>query len=110
MDQVIGEVLIAIFSRGHGLLEGVAIPLRPSWSVRSPDSFLIVQTNPVHPGLMPSDITGSSFADDPETHERKFMFIKDRSFQTLCLQMKSPTLPRLRHSLRPCRKNRVGWR
>ena len=60
MDQVIDEVLIAIFSRGHGLLEGVP-GLAKTLLVSSIAKTLSLTFKRIQftPDLMPSDITGS---------------------------------------------------
>ncbi|MEE2734637.1 MAG: MoxR family ATPase [Verrucomicrobiota bacterium] len=87
MDQVIDEVLIAIFSRGHGLLEGVP-GLAKTLLVSSIAKTLSLSFKRIQftPDLMPSDITGSELLqDDPETRERKFMFTKGPIFSNLVL-------------------------
>jgi len=87
MDQVIDEVLIAIFSRGHGLLEGVpglAKTLLVSLVARCLSlSFKRIQFTP---DLMPSDITGTEvLQDDPESGRRHFMFSKGPIFANIVL-------------------------
>ena len=87
MDQVIDEVMIAIFSRGHGLLEGVpglAKTLLISSVARCFSlSFRRIQFTP---DLMPSDITGTEvLQDDPETGHRRFMFTKGPVFANVIL-------------------------
>ena len=80
MDQVIDEVLIAIFSRGHGLLEGVP-GLAKTLLVSSVARCLSLSFKRIQftPDLMPSDITGTEvLQDDPETGKRQFMFSKGR--------------------------------
>ena len=87
MDQAIDEVLIAIFSRGHGLLEGVP-GLAKTLLVSSIAKTLSLSFKRIQfpPDLMPSDITGSELLqDDPETRERKFMFTKGPIFSNLVL-------------------------
>ncbi|MEC9053807.1 MAG: AAA family ATPase, partial [Verrucomicrobiota bacterium] len=87
MDQVIDEVLIAIFSRGHGLLEGVP-GLAKTLLVSSIAKTLSLTFKRIQftPDLMPSDITGSELLqDDPETRERKFMFSKGPIFSNIVL-------------------------
>ncbi|MEC9055351.1 MAG: AAA family ATPase, partial [Verrucomicrobiota bacterium] len=87
MDQAIDEVLIAIFSRGHGLLEGVP-GLAKTLLVSSIAKTLSLSFKRIQftPDLMPSDITGSELLqDDPETRERKFMFTKGPIFSNMVL-------------------------
>jgi MoxR-like ATPase len=87
MDQVIDEVLIAVFSRGHGLLEGVPglakTLLVSSLAKCMSMSFKRIQFTP---DLMPSDITGTEvLQDDPETGKRQFMFSKGPIFANIVL-------------------------
>ena len=87
MDGVIDEVLIAIFARGHGLLEGVpglAKTLLVSSMARCLSlSFKRIQFTP---DLMPSDITGAELLqDDPETGKRHFKFSKGPIFAHILL-------------------------
>ena len=87
MDQVIDEVLIAIFSRGHGLLEGVP-GLAKTLLVSSVSKCLSLSFKRIQftPDLMPSDITGSELLqDDPTTGKRHFMFSKGPIFSNLVL-------------------------
>lgn len=78
MDQVTDEVMIAIFSAGHGLLEGVPglakTQLISSIAKTLSLSFRRIQCTP---DLMPSDITGTEIQqDDPQTGHRRFVFSK----------------------------------
>jgi len=87
MDDVIDEMMIAIFARGHCLLVGVpglAKTLLVSSLAQSMSlSFKRIQFTP---DLMPSDITGTELLqEDPETHQRKFMFQKGPVFTNLLL-------------------------
>lgn len=87
MDQVIDEVLIAIFSRGHGLLEGVP-GLAKTLLVRSVARCLSLSFKRIQftPDLMPSDITGTELLqDDPESGKRQFMFSKGPIFANIVL-------------------------
>lgn len=87
MDQVIDEVLIAVFSRGHGLLEGVP-GLAKTLLVSSIAKTLSLTFKRIQftPDLMPSDITGSELLqDDPETGARQFMFSKGPIFSNIVL-------------------------
>ena len=86
-DQVIEEMLIALFSGGHALLEGVpglAKTLLISSLARAMDlSFGRIQFTP---DLMPSDITGSEILeDDPATRQRVFRFVKGPIFANVVL-------------------------
>jgi MoxR-like ATPase len=87
MDDVIDEMMIAIFARGHCLLVGVpglAKTLLVSSLARTMSlSFKRIQFTP---DLMPSDITGTELLqEDPETHERRFKFQKGPVFTNLLL-------------------------
>ncbi|MFP6906762.1 MAG: AAA family ATPase [Verrucomicrobiota bacterium] len=87
MDDVIDEMMIAIFARGHCLLVGVpglAKTLLVSSLAKTMSlSFKRIQFTP---DLMPSDITGTELLqEDPETHERRFQFQKGPVFTNLLL-------------------------
>jgi len=87
MDEVIDEMMIAIFSRGHCLLVGVPglakTLLVSSLAETMSMSFKRIQFTP---DLMPSDITGTELLqEDPETHERRFKFQKGPVFTNLLL-------------------------
>ncbi len=87
MDQVIDEVLIAVFSRGHGLLEGVP-GLAKTLLVSSVAQCLSLSFKRIQftPDLMPSDITGSELLqDDQATGKRHFMFSKGPIFANIVL-------------------------
>ncbi|MGD0094700.1 MAG: MoxR family ATPase [Planctomycetota bacterium] len=86
-DKVLEELLIAIFARGHCLLEGVpglAKTLMISTLAKCLDlSFKRIQFTP---DLMPSDITGTEvIQDDRTTGERVFRFIKGPVFANIVL-------------------------
>jgi MoxR-like ATPase len=85
--QVIEELLVAIFARGHCLMQGVpglAKTLLVSTLARATDlSFRRIQFTP---DLMPSDITGTDILqEDPETGRRRFEFQKGPIFANLLL-------------------------
>jgi MoxR-like ATPase len=87
MEEVIDEVLIAIFARGHALLEGVP-GLAKTLLVSSLSDCLSLSFNRIQftPDLMPSDITGTEvLQDDPETGKRHFMFNKGPVFSNILL-------------------------
>jgi len=86
-EQVIDELLIAIFSKGHALLVGVpglAKTLLVSTLARTLSlTFKRIQFTP---DLMPSDITGTEILqDDPVTGQRAFKFLKGPVFANIIL-------------------------
>jgi len=87
MDEVIDQLLISIFSRGHCLLVGVpglAKTLLISTLARSLSlSFNRIQFTP---DLMPADITGTEvIQEDKTTGQRGFKFIKGPIFANVIL-------------------------
>ena len=87
MDDVIDEMMTAIFARGHCLLVGVPglakTLLVSSLAQTMSLSFKRIQFTP---DLMPSDITGTELLqEDPATHERRFKFQKGPVFTNLLL-------------------------
>jgi MoxR-like ATPase len=84
---VIEELLIAIFSRGHCLLEGVpglAKTLLISTLARC--LHLTFHRIQFTPDLMPSDITGTEvLQEDPETRARVFKFLQGPVFSNIIL-------------------------
>jgi MoxR-like ATPase len=85
--EVIEQLLIGLFSRGHCLLVGVpglAKTLLVSTLARILDlSFKRIQFTP---DLMPADITGTDILqDDPQTHARQFVFLPGPIFANLVL-------------------------
>ena len=87
MDDVIDEMMIAIFSRGHSLLVGVpGLAKTPLVSSLAETMSLGLKRIQFTPDLMPSDITGTELLqEDPETHERRFKFQKGPVFTNLLL-------------------------
>ena len=86
-DQVLDQLLMAIFCRSHALLMGVpglAKTLMVSTLAQALDlSFKRIQFTP---DLMPSDITGSEvIQDDPVTRERMFKFMPGPIFANIVL-------------------------
>ncbi len=86
-DEVVEQVLMAIFCRGHALLVGVpglAKTLLVSTLARALDlSYKRVQFTP---DLMPTDITGTDVLEvDPETGRRAFRFVHGPLFANLVL-------------------------
>jgi MoxR-like ATPase len=87
MEDVIEEVMIAIFARGHALLVGVpglAKTLLISTLAQSLSlSFKRIQFTP---DLMPSDITGTEvIQEDKATGERVFKFLQGPIFANVIL-------------------------
>ncbi len=85
--RVIEEMLVAVFARGHCLMQGVpglAKTLLVSTLARTMDlSFRRIQFTP---DLMPSDITGTDILqEDPETGRRRFEFQKGPIFANMLL-------------------------
>jgi len=86
-EQVIDELLIAVFARGHCLMQGVpglAKTLLISTLASAMDlSFRRIQFTP---DLMPSDITGTEILqEDVESGRRRFEFQKGPVFANLLL-------------------------
>ena len=86
-DAVIEQILAAIFTGGHCLLVGVP-GLAKTLLVSTIARILDVRFKRIQftPDLMPSDITGTELLqEDPETHQRRFMFQKGPIFTNLLL-------------------------
>src|SRR4051812_10143999 len=86
-DQVLDQLLMAVFCRSHALLMGVpglAKTLMVSTLAQALDlTFKRIQFTP---DLMPSDITGSEvIQDDPVTRERMFKFLPGPIFANIVL-------------------------
>ncbi|HEV3085417.1 MAG TPA: AAA family ATPase, partial [Gemmataceae bacterium] len=86
-DQVIEELLIALFSRGHCILEGVpglAKTLMISTLAKSLSlAFSRIQFTP---DLMPSDITGTEVIEENRsTGHREFKFLEGPLFANVIL-------------------------
>src|SRR6187549_1911595 len=81
-DEVVRDVLISIFSRGHCLLVGVP-GLAKTLLVNTIARALGLTYNRIQftPDLMPSDITGSEILDE----QRQFRFIKGPLFANIIL-------------------------
>jgi MoxR-like ATPase len=87
MDEVIDEMMIAIFSGGHCLLVGVpGLAKTLLVSSLAQTMSLVFKRIQFTPDLMPSDITGTELLqDDPETRERRFKFTKGPVFANIIL-------------------------
>ena len=86
-QEVIDELLIAIFARGHCLLVGVP-GLAKTLLVSSLAECMNLSFKRIQftPDLMPSDITGTDILqDDPDTGERRFMFSPGPVFANIIL-------------------------
>jgi MoxR-like ATPase len=87
MEEVIDEMLIAIFAQGHCLLVGVP-GLAKTLLVSTLAETLSLSYKRIQftPDLMPSDITGTEvLQEDPETHTRSFKFLEGPVFTNLLL-------------------------
>lgn len=87
MDDVIDEMMIAVFARGHCLLVGVP-GLAKTLLVSSLAKTMSLDFKRIQftPDLMPSDITGTELLqENPETHERHFKYQKGPVFTNLLL-------------------------
>ncbi|MDB5324517.1 MAG: ravA 1 [Phycisphaerales bacterium] len=86
-ERVVDEMLLAVFSGGHCLLQGVpglAKTLLVQTLARAVDlSFSRIQFTP---DLMPSDVTGTDILqEDPETGRRRFEFARGPVFTNVLL-------------------------
>ncbi|MBI4606821.1 MAG: AAA family ATPase [Planctomycetes bacterium] len=86
-DQVVEELLLAIFSRGHCILEGVP-GLAKTLLVRTLARCLRLEFNRIQftPDLMPADITGTEVIhEDRATGQRTFRFVRGPVFANVIL-------------------------
>ena len=86
-QQVIDEMLISVFSRGHCLIVGVP-GLAKTLLVRTLAQLLDLEFKRIQftPDLMPSDITGTDvLQEDPTSGSRTFKFIKGPIFANIIL-------------------------
>lgn len=86
-DEVVEQVLLAIFCRGHAVLVGVP-GLAKTLLVSTLSQVLDLQFKRIQftPDLMPSDITGTEvIQDDPATRQRVFKFLPGPLFTNLVL-------------------------
>jgi MoxR-like ATPase len=86
-DDVIEQLMIAVFSRGHCLLEGVP-GLAKTLLISSLSQALHLKFKRIQftPDLMPSDITGTEvIQDDPVTGQRQFKFLAGPIFANVIL-------------------------
>ena len=86
-EEVIDQLLMAIFSRGHCLLEGVP-GLAKTLMVSTLAKSLRLDFNRIQftPDLMPSDITGTEvLQEDKVSGGREFKFLKGPIFSNIVL-------------------------
>ncbi len=86
-DEVVDQFLIAVFARGHCILEGVP-GLAKTLMVSSLAQSLSLDFNRIQftPDLMPSDITGTEVLyEDRTTGARELRFVKGPLFANLIL-------------------------
>ncbi len=86
-EQVIDELLISLFARGHCLLIGVP-GLAKTLLIRTLSKALDLKFSRIQftPDLMPGDITGTEIIeDDLTTGSKKFKFIKGPIFANIVL-------------------------
>ena len=86
-DEVIDQLLISMFSRGHSLLVGVP-GLAKTLLISTIAQILQLSFRRIQftPDLMPSDITGTDvLQDDPETGRRTFRFMQGPLFTNMLL-------------------------
>lgn len=86
-DEVIEQILIALFSNGHCLIEGVP-GLAKTLMISSLSKILDLRFSRIQftPDLMPSDITGTEILiENKETGLREFKYIKGPVFANFIL-------------------------
>lgn len=86
-DEIIEQVLICMFSRGHALIVGVP-GLAKTLLIRTIADCLHLEFNRIQftPDLMPSDITGTDvIEEDRTTGKRLFRFVKGPVFANIVL-------------------------
>ncbi|MEZ6136763.1 MAG: MoxR family ATPase [Pirellulaceae bacterium] len=85
-EAVIEQLLAAIFTRGHCLLEGVP-GLAKTLMVSSLARIVDVSFNRIQftPDLMPSDITGTNVLNEDDAGRRQFEFVEGPIFTNILL-------------------------
>jgi MoxR-like ATPase len=85
--DVVEQVLIAIFSRGHALLEGVpGLAKTLLVSSLAEATHLTFKRIQFTPDLMPSDVTGTDvIQEDMQTGQRKYQFLPGPLFANMIL-------------------------
>jgi MoxR-like ATPase len=86
-NDVIEQVLVAMFARGHALLEGVPGLAKTLLISSIADSLhLTFKRIQFTPDLMPSDVTGAEIIqEDPNTRQRDFRFLAGPIFANMIL-------------------------
>jgi MoxR-like ATPase len=110
-DEVLKQVLIALFAQGHCLLEGVP-GLAKTLMISSISEMLSLDFSRIQftPDLMPSDIVGTEILEEEEgTGRRRMKFVKGPIFGNIILGDEiNRTPPKLRpRSCRRCRNTRL---
>src|SRR5712675_1588585 len=85
--DVIEQLLMALFSRGHCMLEGVP-GLAKTLLISTVSKILHLSFKRIQftPDLMPADITGTDILqDDPDTGRRRFTFLPGPVFANMIL-------------------------
>jgi MoxR-like ATPase len=85
--EVIDQLLVALFCRGHCLMVGVP-GLAKTLMVRTLAQALDLNSKRIQftPDLMPSDITGTQILEeDPQTRHRAFRFVRGPVFTNILL-------------------------
>src|SRR5437763_297096 len=85
--EVVEQLLMALVSRGHCLLEGVP-GLAKTLLISTVAKIMHLSFKRIQftPDLMPADITGTDILqDDPETGRRKFVFLQGPIFANMIL-------------------------
>lgn len=85
-EDVIEQLAICLFARGHGLLMGVP-GLAKTLLVSSVAETLSLGFNRIQftPDLMPADISGTDIIQDGDSGKREFQFIKGPVFSNIVL-------------------------
>jgi MoxR-like ATPase len=86
-DEVIELMLIALFSRGHGLFVGVP-GLAKTLLISTVAEVLSLRSSRIQftPDLMPTDITGTEvLEEDPASGQRRFRFVPGPIFTNVLL-------------------------
>lgn len=85
-EEVIEQLAICLFARGHGLLMGVP-GLAKTLLVSSVAETLNLGFNRIQftPDLMPADISGTDIIQDGESGRREFQFVKGPVFSNIVL-------------------------
>ncbi len=85
-EQVIEQLAICLFARGHGLLMGVP-GLAKTLLVSSIAETMDLGFNRIQftPDLMPADISGTDIIQESDTGRREFQFVKGPIFSNIVL-------------------------